>query len=273
MAEETICSMAKRLRLQNTRERYGDIIKEAMRRNASYEGFLSLVLERECEAREAKAIAKRIKGAGFPYERNFGEIDWGAFSIPAANAIRELQSLRFVEDGRNAVLIGNPGVGKTHIAISAGILACQKGKTVLFESVPDLALQLKESLKERQVVALKRKLMSYDLLILDELGYVSFDSEASQLLFNLISNRSEGKSTLITTNLTFEKWPSLFGDTMMAAAMVDRIANKATVVEIIGESYRVRQTSEWMKREGTGSVTTWDSFAKESRQKGETEGR
>lgn len=145
---ETIEAMAKRLRLQNVRERYRTVIKEAMRSNLSYEGFLSLILERECEAREAKAIAKRIKKAGLPRERVFDEFDWSAFSIPAANAIRELQSLGFVDDGRNSVIIGNPGVGKTHIAISVGILACQRGMTVMFKSVPNLALELKEALRE-----------------------------------------------------------------------------------------------------------------------------
>lgn len=104
---------------------------------------------------------------------------------------------------------------------------------------------------QRQLLALKRKLMSYDLLALDELGYVGFGQEASQLLFNLPSGRAEGKSTLVTTNLAFEEWPALFGDTMLAAAMVDRMANKATVIEIIGESYRVRQTKRWMEGNGT----------------------
>ena len=247
MEGTTIEQMAKRLRLPNLRECYKGLIAEAMGFNASYEAFLSLILERECEAREEKAIAKRISSARFPYERTFAELDWSAFSLTAANAIRELQSLRFVAEGRNAALIGNPGVGKTHIAIAVGILACQTGRTVLFESAPNLVLELKEALKERQVTALKKKMMSYDLLILDELGYISFDQEASQLLFNLLSNRAEGKSTLITTNLTFDKWPSLFGDTMMATAMVDRMAAKANVIEIVGESYRVRQTAEWLK--------------------------
>ena len=121
----------------------------------------------------------------------------------------------------------------------------------LFESVPNLALELKEAMGQRQLLALKRKLMSYDLLALDELGYVGFGQEASQLLFNLPSGRAEGKSTLVTTNLAFEEWPALFGDTMLAAAMVDRMANKATVIEIIGESYRVRQTKRWMEGNGT----------------------
>ena len=97
------------------------------------------------------------------------------------------------------------------------------------------------------VVSYKKKFMSYDLIILDELGYISFDKDGSELLFNLLSNRAESKSMIITTNLTFDKWPSLFGDTIMTTAMVDRLTNKANIIQILGDSYRVKQTMDWLK--------------------------
>lgn len=115
--------------------------------------------------------------------------------------------------------------------------------SVLYASVPNLVLELKEAMGERQLTAYKKRLMSDDLVILDELGYISFDKEGSELLFNLPSNRSERKS-----NLPFDKWASLFGDTMMAAAMIDGIANRANVIQIIGNTYKLKQTQEWMRR-------------------------
>lgn len=105
-----------------------------------------------------------MKAARFPFHRTFEGLDWSAFSARASGAIRELRSLRFAEEGRNAVLIGNPWVGKTHVAIAVGMLARQKGKSVLFESAPNLALELKEAMGRRQLLALKGKLMSYDTL-------------------------------------------------------------------------------------------------------------
>ncbi len=117
---------------------------------------------------------------------------------------------------------------------------------VLFITVPNLILELKEALKEREVIAYKKKFMSYDLVILDELGYVSFDRDGSELLFNLLSNRAERKSIIMTTNITFDKWPELFGDTILTAAMVDRLTNKASVNQIIGDSYLMKQTQAWL---------------------------
>lgn len=239
-------SMAYSLRLANIRKNYKEIIEESLNKQLSYEQFLEKILEGEINSRIASSISRRINNAKFPYLRSFTEMDWNAFSLPIANSIRELQSLSFIKEGRNVILIGNPGVGKTHTAISLGLLACQSNMSVLFITIPNLMLELKEAYKERDVVNYKKKFMSYDLVILDELGYISFDKEGSELLFNLLSNRSDSKSLIITTNLTFDKWPSLFGDTVMTTAMVDRLTNKANIIQILGDSYRAKQTKEWL---------------------------
>ena len=245
---DNIETMARSLRLPTIRKNYREIIEDSLSKQLSYEQFLTALLESECETRHTLAVNKMIKNAKFPYLRTFAEIDWNAFSLNIANSIRELQSLTFVKEGRNVILVGNPGVGKTHLAISLGLLACQEKMRVLFVTIPNLVLELKEAYKERQVISYKKKFMSYDLVILDELGYISFDKDGSELLFNLLSNRAECKSTIITTNLTFDKWPSLFGDTIMTAAMVDRLTNKANIIQILGDSYRVKQTKEWLNK-------------------------
>ncbi len=238
--------MAYKLRLPNIRINHQELIEEALSKQLSYEAFVELLLSREISKRGENSVNKKVKEAKFPYLRTFSEMDYNAFSLPVANSIRELQSLAFIREGRNLILIGNPGVGKTHTALALGHLACIANMKVLFITVPNLILELKEALKEREVVAYKKKFMSYDLVILDELGYVSFDRDGSELLFNLLSNRSERKSIIVTTNLTFDKWPELFGDTILTAAMVDRLTNKASVIQIIGDSYRMKQTQAWL---------------------------
>jgi len=243
---DKIESMAYSLHLANIRKHYKEIIEESLSKQFSYEQFLEKVLEGEINSRLASSISRRTYNAKFPYLRSFDEMDWNAFSLPVANSIRELQSLSFIKEGRNVILIGNPGVGKTHTAISLGLLACQSNMNVLFITIPNLMLELKEAYNKRDVVNYKKKFMSYDLVILDELGYISFDKEGSELLFNLLSNRSDSKSIIITTNLTFDKWPSLFGDTIMTTAMVDRLTNKANIIQILGDSYRAKQTKEWL---------------------------
>lgn len=244
---KNIESMAFSLRLSNLRQNYSSLIEKSLTEQLSYEQFLELVLKEECNKRYEASIERKIKAAKFPYLRSFAEMDWNSFSLPIANSIRELQSLSFIKEGRNVILIGNPGVGKTHTAIALALLACQQNMSVLYVTIPNLILELKEAYKERQIVSYKKKFMSYDLVVLDELGYISFDKDGSELLFNLLSNRSDSKSVIITTNLTFDKWPSLFGDTIMTTAMVDRLTNKANIVQILGDSYRVKQTKEWLK--------------------------
>lgn len=128
-------------------------------------------------------------------------------------------------------------MGKTHTAIGLGIAANMQSKNVLYITVPNLITELKESMTLNQLTNYKKRFITYDLVILDELGYIGFDKEGSELLFNLLSMRNETKSIIITTNLSFNRWEEIFGDPTLTAAMVDRIAHKATVINIKGDSY------------------------------------
>ncbi len=238
--------MAHRLRLPYIKNNYLETINDSMNKQHSYQDFLENILAEETEQRNANGIKSRIRKAKFPYIKTFEEIDFEAFPLAIANKIRELQSLNFIEKGQNVILIGNPGVGKTHTAIALGIRACMERKTVLYITVPNLITELKESMTLNQLTNYKKKFINYDLIILDELGYISFDKQGSELLFNLLSMRNNSKSIIITTNLEFSQWQDLFQDPVLTAAMVDRLVHKAHVLSIKGESYRMKETKEWL---------------------------
>ncbi len=160
--------------------------------------------------------------------------------------VDELETLEFIRNRENVILIGNLGVGKTHLAIALGLEECINNMTVFFTNVPNLVIELKEAMSLNQINIYKKKFEKYDLVILDELGYVSFDKEGNEILFNLLSNRSDRKSIIITTNLVFDRWIEVFKDPVLTGAMVDRLAHKAHVLDMSGDSYRIKETKEWL---------------------------
>jgi DNA replication protein DnaC len=242
-----IVKLANRLRLAYTKRNYLEAINDSMDKQYSYEQFLEYILIKEIEARDQNGVARRVKAAKFPYLKYLMDLKFDAFPLEVANKIRELQSLSFIDQGKNVILVGNPGVGKTHTSIGLGIKACMEGKNLLFITVPNLIIELRESMTLNQLTNYKKKFINYDLVILDELGYITFDKQGSELLFNLLSMRNETKSILITTNLTFNRWQEIFHDPTLTTAMVDRLTHKAHVINIQGESYRYKETKEWLK--------------------------
>ena len=238
---------AKRLRLAYLKDNSATIIAEAVDNKPSYEDFISNILKLELIDRENKSIKKHINSAGFPNLLNFDQLDLKVFSEDVQRIIEQVKTLEFITNGQNIIMCGNPGVGKTHIATALGLLACQKNMSVLYTSVPNLIIDLKEKAETNSLGSFKRKFCSYDLVILDELGYITFDKGASELLFNLLSTRNQNKSIIITTNLSFNRWNEIFGDEVLTAAMVDRITYKAYVMNITGQSYRIKETKEWLR--------------------------
>ena len=170
--------------------------------------------------------------------------------MPADGKARlsELETLEFIIQGRNIVLAGNPGTGKTHLAIGLGIKACMEGYKVLFTTIPRLITQIKESRSEKTLRQIENRFEKYDLVICDEFGYISFDREGAELLFSHLSLRAGMKSTIITTNLSFDRWNEIFGDTVLTAAMVDRLTHKAHIINMNGKSYRTKETIEWRNK-------------------------
>lgn len=165
---------------------------------------------------------------------------------------KELETLGFIENKGNIILTGTPGAGKTHYATALGIAACMKGKSVLFATAPNLIVELKEAMSQNQLGIYRRKFERYNLVILDELGYVSFDKAGCEMLFNLLSNRHGKGSVIITTNLAFEQWENLFKDPILTGAIIDRLAHKAHVLDISREQGgRLEETIAWMSNKHT----------------------
>lgn len=241
-----INELAKKLRLPYTRENAGRLIDEARHLGMDYEQFLAGLLQREYEERNSHSIQRKIRDARFPYQKTIEHYQVEHLSMDLKRSINELITLSFVNNKENVILIGNPGVGKTHLAIGLGIACCLQGMNVLFVHVPNLVIELKEAMSKHQINMYKKKFERYDLVILDELGYISFDREGSEILFNLLSNRNDRGATIITTNLTFDKWEDIFKDPILTGAIVDRLGHKSHVLDLSGESYRIKETIEWM---------------------------
>ena len=166
------------------------------------------------------------------------------FSLPVdmQKKLPGLATLDFIEKGKNIIMTGNPGTGKTMVSIALGLKACLAGYKVLFTTVPLLVTTLKECNSARTLRYFENRFEKYDLVVADELGYTSFDREGTDLLFNNLSLRAARKSTIITTNLSFERWVEVFGDPTVTSAMIDRLTYKAILVDMEGDSYRLRET-------------------------------
>lgn len=244
---ECIKELAMELKLGYIRKNYKEVLEEAKHLKKSHEDFLKETLQLECENRRNNGIQTRIREARFPQKKYIEDFKTKRFIKDIEIKLEELKSLEFMKARENVILISNPGMGKTHFSIGLGIQACLKGKKVLFVSVPNLVLELKEAMTQNQITQYKKKFDKYDLVILDELGYVSFDKEGSEILFNLISNRMTVGSIIITTNLSFDRWEEIFKDPILTTAMVDRLAHKSHILNMSGDSYRVEETIEWLQ--------------------------
>ena len=234
------------LKLSYIANNYEEEIKEAKQTNKNFEEFLKNILQKELIQRKENGIKKRIKEAKFPYKKYLEDFDRTIYKKEFLPEFTELETLDFIDKKENIILIGTPGAGKSHYAIALGIKACNIGKSVLFTSVPNLIIELKEAMSRSQLSIYKKRFERFDLVILDELGYVSFDKEGCEILFNLLSNRNDKGSIIITTNLTFDRWEEIFKDTMLTGAMVDRLAYKAHILDISRDvSHRYEETVKW----------------------------
>jgi len=249
---DEIIEYTKELKLPGIRQCLKEEVEKAFEDEVSYDLFLLNMLKREYENRIERRKLAGIRNAGFPYRKHLEDLDTSAMPADAVKNIKQFKTLNFIENGQNIILAGNPGTGKTHIAIGLGINACLAGYKVLFTTVPGLVTKLKESRSERTLRQTENRFEKYDLVICDELGYISFDKEGAELLFTNLSLRAGRRSTIVTTNLSFDRWTEIFHDPVLTAAMVDRLTHKAHLVDMTGQSYRIKETKEWMKSKNNG---------------------
>jgi len=232
------------LKLNGIGNGFEDVMKEA----SNYEEFLHKLLEREIEAKDGRAMECRIRNARFPYKKYMEDLELDCLPIDMKNKLPGLATLDFIREGRNIIMYGNPGTGKSHTSIALGIKACMSGYKVLFTTIPILITQLKECQSRKTLAAYEHRFEKYDLVIADELGYISFDKEGAELLFTNLSLRASRKSTIITTNLAFDRWEEIFGDPVITGAMVDRLTHKAILINMEGDSYRLRESMKLSSR-------------------------
>lgn len=240
--KEQIIQYSKELRLPVFRRDFEEVARDAARERLDYEKYLLRLMEKEYETRLENRKKAQIRQAGFPARMYLHDLERDFLPKDAAEKLPILERLDFMAGGENIILAGNPGTGKTHIATGLGLKACMQGYKVLFVTIHKLLTQLRESHAQKTLRQLESKFEKYDLVICDEFGYVSFDKEGSELLFNHLSLRAGRKSTIITTNLGFDRWEEIFGDPVLTAALVDRLTHKAHLVNMNGESYRLRET-------------------------------
>lgn len=223
-------------------------IEEAYSLDKSYEEFLRDILIEAYDMRKENGRKNRIKNARFPYKKYLNELQVDYLPEDGRKKFKELKTLNFIDEGRNIILAGNPGTGKTHMSIGLGIDACNMGYKVYFTTIASLINELKESRSDKKLYTFEKRFEKYDLIIADELGYISFDKEGSELLFTFLSLRAERKSTIITTNLSFDRWNEIFNDAVLTAALIDRLTHKSYVINMNGNSYRIKETREWLEK-------------------------
>ena len=236
---------AKELGLAHLAAQMGDVMKMAVEEKWTLEQTLQSLLEGEYERRLVGRQKARIKTAGFSQLKYLEQLDRNELPEGIKNLLPRLETLDFILEHRNVVFYGNPGTGKTHVATALAIKACMEGMHVFFTSVPHLITQIKECKSAKTLHQLEGRFKKYDLVVCDEFGYVSCDKEAGELLFNHLSLRADSKSTIITTNLAFDRWGEIIKDKVLVTALVDRLTHNAFLVNMNGESYRLKETKKF----------------------------
>lgn len=238
---------AKRLRLPFIRQNYKELAAQAREDHLDYEEFLEKVLKGETISRNENCIQKRIQLAHFPNRMSLEDFQTEHLRIEIQQKVKELSTLDFIKNGENVILIGNPGTGKSALSICLGMEACLNNMSVLFIGVSDLLIEIREAMSQNQLLRYKKRFESFDLVILDKLGYCSFDQKSGEILFNLISSRNGKKSLIVTSNLELNRWSEIFKDEVLTLAMIDRLAYKACMINMTGQSYRLRETKKWVE--------------------------
>jgi len=243
-----ITELATNLKLPYARDNWQQLVNEAKHTKQDYAVFLENLFDLEWQLRLNNGQARRIKEAKFPYKKYLMDFKIEKYDPVFHPKFCELETLEFINNNENIILLGTSGAGKTHYSLALGYAACMKGYSVLFASVPNLIIELKETMSSNQMSVYRKRFENYDLVILDELGYISMEKSGCEMLFNLISSRNDKKSIVVTSNLTFDRWEEVFKDPTLTAALIDRLAYKAHILDISRDKGgRFEETIAWLE--------------------------
>jgi len=249
-------------RLQNALEELGftripEILhqhaEDASKHNISYLDFLDKLLQEELIAKHERFIKMKTRMARLPYHKTLSEFDFDFQSSIDERRIRDLATMQFVEHNENLIFLGPPGVGKTHLAIALALEAIEKRYTVYFTTAHDLVETLQQAHENNSVKQKMRKYIKPHILIIDEIGYRKMEDAAAHFFFQIVSERYEKGAIILTSNKTYGAWGDIFGDTVLATAILDRLLHHSSTINIKGESYRIKEKKKagFFKREET----------------------
>jgi DNA replication protein DnaC len=237
----------KQLKLPTMLAEHDKLAREAADADEPYDSYLLRLTEAELATRSANALTGRIRAAAFPVLKDFDTFDFTAVPALPKQKVLELARGEWVEQHFNCCLIGGSGTGKTHVATALGLALCRLGKRVRFVTAAGLVTQLEEAHQQHRLDRLLAQLDRCDLLIVDELGYLSFSRTGAELLFQVFADRYERRSLLVTSNLPFGEWGQVFHGDRMTAALLDRLTHRCHIFEMNGESYRFRESMKAKK--------------------------
>jgi len=232
----------KKLKLAAVLANLESTLRQARETGQAYEEFLLQLVEQEVASRMENGRKRRLRDAKFPMLKPLETFRFEEATDLDTRLIRELCTCRYIKDARNLIFLGRSGTGKTHLATALGMEACREGVRTRFVTGCALANELIEARDEKVLSRVVKRYASYGLLIVDELGYVPFSKESAELLFQVLAERHERKSLIITTNLGLADWTQIFGDATLTAALLDRLTHKAYIINCSWDSYRLKQT-------------------------------